>query len=355
MKRLLIINKDQFGYHTDTYKWCEFLRTDYQIEVVCIGSRPKIELDGVKVHCLKLQGNRRVKGALFVLLSLFHILFFKGLIIVCNFSGCAIFKALLPWKKMILDIRSLGISTLKDERINENIATKKTTDKYDFVTIISEGTRDILKLSKEKSAILPLGADIVSQTEKTFNSLRLLYVGTLQCRDIDKTIEGTALFLKKHPNTDIKYDIIGSGFDNEIEKFGKRIKELGLEDNITMHGYIQHHKLKYFFDNCNIGVSFVPVTDYYDHQPVTKSYEYILSGLYTMATATYSNKQIITPENGILIDDTPEAFATGLEQILNNRNNIDSKKIRQTQLCAQWENIVKNIMRPILNKVEKKF
>ncbi len=355
MKRLLIINKDQFGYHTDVYKWCEFLRSDYLIEVVCIGGSPRIELEGVKVHYVKPIGNRTTKGILYILTALYHILLFRGLIIVCNFSGCRIFKTLCPWKKMILDIRSLGISTEASARDTENIETKRTTDQYDFTTIISEGTRDKIRLSKEKSAIVPLGADIVSTTNKSLDTLRLLYVGTLQDRDIHKTIEGVALFLQKHPDTQLTYDIIGKGFNNEIETFAARIKALGLEQNITLHGYIRHDKLKTFFDRCNVGVSFVPVTEYYDHQPVTKTYEYILSGIYTIATNTYSNRQIISIENGVLTDDTPEAFAEAIAYIWEHRNSIDSERVRNTLTESQWETIVKKNLLPTLKTLEDRF
>ena len=355
MKRLLIISKEQFGYHTDIYKWCEYLQNEYKTIVVCFGGKPKVQLNNVNVCYVPHVGNRAIKGTLYILVSLFHMLFHRGEIIVCNFTGCAIFKKLLPWKKMILDIRTLGV--IKDEglRKQEDEKTKKTADIYDFVTIISEGTREKLGLPKWKSAILPLGADIVSQTNKEFQTLRLLYIGTLQDRDIDKTIKGMAMFINRHPNVDITYDIVGSGYDNEVERFTTLAKELGIEKNVKLHGYVQHDKLKDFYNKCNVGVSFVPITDYYDHQPVTKTYEYVLSGLYTIATNTISNKLIITEENGLLIDDTVESFARGIEYITNNSNSIDGKKIRETLIDTQWEKIVKEIMSSILNDYRNKF
>ena len=75
---------------------------------------------------------------------------------------------------MILDIRTLSIK--KDEvlRTKDNNAIKKCCQAYDFTTIISEGTRDAISLDKQKSAIVPLGSDVISTTEKTFDTLRFL-------------------------------------------------------------------------------------------------------------------------------------------------------------------------------------
>lgn len=41
---------------------------------------------------------------------------------------------------------------------------------------------------------------------------------------------------------------------------------------------------------------YVPITDYYEYQPPTKTFEYVLSGLLCLATATSSNKEVITEE-----------------------------------------------------------
>ena len=50
-QKLLIIDKCQFGYLTDSYKWCEYLRDEYDITMLCIDSgHKKFEMDGVKIQ-----------------------------------------------------------------------------------------------------------------------------------------------------------------------------------------------------------------------------------------------------------------------------------------------------------------
>lgn len=353
MKKLLIISKDQFGYHTDIFKWCEYLRDEYEIETITFKGRPKVELSGVKNHYVSNKGQRSIRGIRYILYCLWSLLFFKGVVLVCYFRECRILKMCYPWKKMILDIRTLDVTNDCNTRKAEDAILKKTTEKFDYVTIISEGLRKKIGLSEAMSAILPLGADPASTTIKDFNDLRLLYIGTLSNRDIHKTIEGLRILLKKAPSINIHYDIIGEGKGNELKELKELVTENKLESYITLHGYIQHNNLKSFLDNCNIGVSFIPMTEYYEHQPATKTFEYILSGLFTLATATYSNKEIINEENGYLINDTPESFADGIEYIIRNKKDFNSGIIRDSLQKYQWKNIVNNTLKPILNKFDK--
>lgn len=354
MQRLLIISRQQFGYLVDIYKWCEHLSEDYRINVVTFDTgKPKINLnkDNVKIHYISNHGNRRIRGLRYILVSLWYILKFRGLILVEYFKGCDIFKKVLPWKKMILDIRTLSIKQNKELRNAENNAIKNTSALYNFTTIISEGTRDAINLDKKKTAILPLGADIISKSDKKYDSLRLLYIGTLSGREIHKTVEGLSLYLKKNPNSDVHYDIIGDGYAGELEKLKELSKGLCISKSITFHGFVPHDKVHPFLEKCNIGVSYIPITEYYDHQPPTKTYEYILSGLYTIATNTYCNRCIINDNNGILIEDNAESFAESLTQINKKINTLKSHIIKDTLKDSTWETIVKYKLEHILKNL----
>lgn len=349
--KLLIICRYQFGYHTDRYKWAEYLRLTHDITFITLAGRPKIYMDGVTTKYVESIGPRFIRGLMFVLYTLWNVLLFRGQIIICYYPGCKIYKKLMPWKKMILDLRTLTVTGDKEHRSVGDKKIKECVDLYDYVTAISDGLRDKIGAPKEKTAILPLGADIVSSADKFFNELNLLYVGTFMNRDLDKTIRGYATALKQLPSGfKIHYYMIGNGYNGELEQYRELTKELGIENQVTLPGFIQHEELKFYFDKCNVGISFVPITDFFEYQPVTKTYECILSGLYTIATATYSNKEIINDENGILIQDTEDDFARAIVEIYNKRNTLDSKKVRETLYESQWKFIVQNIMVDILKR-----
>lgn len=348
--RLLIIQSQPFGGLTDSYKWCEYLRDDYEITVLCQYSKniASVRLQGVRIHSIKSIGSRLLRGAIFVASCLLHLLFFHGKIIVVHFEHCEIFKYFFPKKKMILDIRTLSINKDRNVRTTQNGQIKRACSKFDIVTIISEGTKRQLGLSSDNVYILPLGADCISETTKTYDNLHLLYVGTFAGRDIDKTIIGIDLFKRKYADIPITYDIIGSGFNNEETQYRQLVEELHLEDTITIHGRIAHTALKPFFDKCNIGVSFIPITEYYEDQPPTKTFEYVFSGLYTIATDTNANKEIISRVNGILISDTSDSFADALYKTYSNRHSFYDSDIRKSLCKFSWGNIVNNILKSIL-------
>ncbi|MBK5203771.1 MAG: glycosyltransferase, partial [Prolixibacteraceae bacterium] len=151
------------------------------------------------------------------------------------------------------------------------------------------------------------------------------------------------------------YDIVGDGYNNETDKLLKLSKKLNLLNIVKIHGRIPNTEIKPFFDKCNIGVSFVPIQDRYEFQPVTKTFEYVMSGLYTIATCTYENKKVINDVNGILIKDSDDDFCRALEFIVKNRDRISALDISDTLVNYKWSEIVNNTLYPLLTKLEKKW
>ena len=348
--KLLFINPCQFGYLTDMYKWCKYLKDDYDITVLCFDSGLKRqELEGINIHYVSYGGAYYVRGVRFFLTCLKTVLFFNGIVFVEYFKSCEWLKRLLPVKKMILDIRTAAVLGTQAERDTYDKRLEQACDRFDIVSVISEGVRRRLKRD-DHTFILPLGADIISSSEKRINNLKLLYVGTFDNRQIDKTIMAVSAFHNQHPDIPITYDIVGNGNHGELELYRKLVKELDLCDIVTLYGRIPNAELKPYFDKANVGVSFVPITDYYDIQPPTKTFEYTLSGLYTIATRTTENARVINQSCGILIDDTEEDFVKALEYIWAERGHIDSSIVRAQMIAHKWEIIVERFMVRILNQ-----
>jgi glycosyltransferase involved in cell wall biosynthesis len=120
---------------------------------------------------------------------------------------------------------------------------------------------------------------------------------------------------------------------------------------VKITGRIPHTKLGSFFDQCNIGVSYVPMVDYYDCQPVTKTFEYLLSGMPVIATATSENKIVIEPGNGIVVDDNAHDFYSGLKALFENKHQFDSDKIRSQAIRYTWADIVRENLKKYLEKL----
>lgn len=352
-KKILFINRSQFGYLTDTYKYCQYLRSEYELHYVCFNTNlPKVELENIKITYIPNISPRFVRGMLYIMVCIFKCLFFNGLIFVVYFPKCYILKKLLFWKKMHIDIRSLSISPNNKVRIKGDMDIQKTVNLYNSCSFISKGVRDKLKISiNKKTNIIPLGSDIISTTIKEYEHIRLLYVGTLNNRDIIETVKGLKIYLDKNPQAYITYDIVGDG--DEYCQIDEYIKVHKLDRFVHLHGIIPYPQLKPFFDSHNVGVSYIPITEYFEFQPPTKTFEYILSGLYCIATNTFSNKEIINDHNGILINDNPQDFSSALAYIEKNKSTFNNSEIRNTLLSYTWEKIVNDNLKPFIKQIYK--
>jgi glycosyltransferase involved in cell wall biosynthesis len=180
-------------------------------------------------------------------------------------------------------------------------------------------------------------------------------VGTLYKRNICETIKGVALFLKNNPSMNLCYDIIGFGNKEDIYELQETINNESLQGKVIFHGRKNYTELSPFFEKSNVGISYIPIVPYYDCQPATKTFEYILSGMVCIATSTYENKKLINNINGVLCNDNPESFARALEEIKENKHKYNSEAIRETLMNYTWENIIHNVMIPTLEKINSNF
>lgn len=346
--KILFINRHPLGTLTDLYMWCELLRDDFDITLICFARKDDscLTMEGVKIKKVSYKGSYAIRGLRFFLSVLITALCFKGKIFVVYFQGCEFLKVCLPWKWMNVDIRTLSVSSDRTDRDKYDKQLIKACDYFNSVTIISQGL--INKMRKPKAKLLPLGGNIISTKKKNFKEkINLLYVGTLRGRNIDHTIVGLKLFIEKNPSVNIHYDIVGRGSDEDNTQIKCIIEDLELQKLVTHHGFVEHTELKSFFDTANVGVAYIPTTVYYEFQPSTKIYEYALSGLFTIATGTQSNKEIITPYNGVIIDFSPEGFCQGIEQFVKKRQNINEREIRASLDDFTWTKIVEKYLKPV--------
>lgn len=349
MNNLLIINTSQLGVLTDTLKYCEHLNKTYKIDFLCYDyGLERVTMDNVHVTYVPHPQNRVLQGMLFILYAIIKCAFYKGAIFVVYFPYSVWLKKILFWKKLHIDVRTLSVS--KDQNVREasNLMLKKTIEAYDSVSYISEGVKSQIGLPYKKSFVLPLGADVISNINKTFLNIKLLYVGILNNRNIKETLIGLRMFLDKYPQAEITYDIVGYG--EELEEIKKYITTNKLENVCTTHGRIDYYKLKPFFDKCNVGVSYIPIRDYYQYQPPTKTFEYGLSGFVTIATETLSNQEVINNCNGILIKDNPSSFSDALELLYFHKIKFDSNVIRESFNRYKWNNIVQKDLISIIEQ-----
>ena len=351
-KKLLFISPSQFGYLTDYYYFCKYLRDRFEVSFICFDrGLPKRGMDKVNVRYISFEGNkfkrygRWLQAIRETAQSGFHLFFLEShkLNLPVRF--------LLGGKKTVLDIRTGAVTQSPVVNFFQNLRLRLDSLFFKQICIISTDLGKHLGLSPRKCHWLPLGAEIINGKPKYYNNIKLLYIGSISQRKIHETIEGFSLFYhQRNPSHTCSYDIFGFGTSEEEQRLHKQIKQLGLEGVVRFHGRKNHDEIKAYFEKCTIGVSFVPITPYYNLQPPTKTFEYILSGMICIATATHENSKLITDQNGVLCQDNAEGFLNALQEIFENKHKYEQKKIIASLRGNAWPKIVRENLIPYLNK-----
>lgn len=345
---LAIVNIYQLGYHTDTYNYCKYLINDFNITYISFHQGfDNIVIEGIDtVYIPHRKGFwNLIKGYIqFAKLLRQHkpditFLFYARFISIVKVFG--------PDCPYIFDIRTGFLKNKTFARRTWNLLLWIESLFFKSVTIISEGLRKQLKLPFKKCKLLPLGGNVINSM-KEYSSLNLIYIGTFDQREIQVTIEGVALFKKRYPDILLHYDIVGYGTYIVEQQIKTAILSLNLQHEITFHGRVPYDKIDVFLRNANIGIVYIPMTPYYDNQPSTKLFEFLLAGMPVIATDTSSNRSIISDLNGILIDDNAVGFSYGLEQVYKRTGIYNSESIRNSVSEFSWEEIVKRHLKPLL-------
>lgn len=350
-KKLLFVNQLQFGYHIDYFKYCRYLKADIDITYICWDYlKDRIYEEGINVIYIPRAGNliqRNINFLKFVLKNVKDRNY--ECIFVNHFRGCSFIPLIYKRKYWIhLGIVSGSVSRNYFARKLYNTFLRFESYFFNSVSVISGGLKKLLKVPAN-AYILPLGADPLPVKRQPDNRINLLYIGTLTNRRIQDTVIGLGIFKERYNDADIHYDIIGDGWGNEKELLGKIIRTQGLENQVKLRGYIPHNELDGFLARASAGISYIPVTPYYEYQPATKTFEYLMAGIPVIATSTYENKKVISGQNGVIIDDNPESFAHGLEQLYNRRSEFVDEMIRESVADYRWETIVRKLKDQILN------
>jgi glycosyltransferase involved in cell wall biosynthesis len=355
--KLLIINGVQFGHSSGHFFYCKYLSENFAISYICFDrGLNKLILEGVDVYYVSFSGNKLIRIIRFLKESIRLSLTIRPQILfVTYFNICFLLALLCKSEKTVLDIRSGSLKKNKIFRSIDNYFVLFQSLFFSKIIILSDRLRKKLYISRKKCNIVPLGSEIYFAGDHNFNTLNLLYVGSFDDRKIAETIQGLHMFLQNNKVDTIKvgYTIVGFGSEDETSKIINSISKNNLFDIVKYEGRKTHLELVPYFEQSNIGVVFVPQTPWYDCQPVTKLFEYMLSGMPVIATNTYENRLIVNKNNGVLIDDSVKDFCNGLMNIYNQRNTFNSSEIRKSAESYTWGNIVNTNLKPYLNKLIK--
>lgn len=349
MKKIVFINPGPFGSLTDTYYYYFFLKEYYEITYVGFDEgKDIIRYD--KINLIHVNGgSKELANKICFFRKVREVLKRENFdfIMINYFIGCGIIR-LFSGNKIVLDIRTSYIFNNKYKRLLYNTILSFESRLFKNISVITEGLATFLRLPV-RCHILPLGAPLFPLVHKNFDSLSILYVGTFHQRNISNTIIAFAKFFREYcDEIPMHYTIIGFGSEDEINKIITTIETEKMTDHIFYKGVIRYPELTEYLNDHNIGMSYIPIENHYEHQPPTKTYEYLLSGMAVIATGTKENKKVINYSNGIIIKDSVEDIYTGLKEIYNRRNLYDTEGIQKDSRKYSWEDIVNGNLIPYI-------
>ena len=299
------------------------------------------------------------RGPLRARLSLLKLLFSKRYLIcdsdavniVTYFPGCSIL--LLFFRNSVLDVRTLSVHPKWHIRFLFDFLLNFESFLFPNITVLSEGMQSKF-FYKKNITVVPLGGPKFDFHEKLNKKMRVLYVGTLKGRSILSTVEAFHKFVIQNPERPASYDIVARGDSHQERLIRKYINQHALHDYIAFHGEVNFPELTAYYLGANVGLSYIPITPYYDNQPPTKTFEYLLAGMYVIATATSENRRVINSGNGCLIGDGVEDMAEAFLSTAIAIPSINNLGIYMDSVGYSWDAIVENELLPLLNRFKTK-
>lgn len=351
-KKLLILSASQFGYLTDILKYCEFAREEFDITVVSWDyGRLKIEIPGVIVKYVPRDSSLLTRNL--KLLQTFSDEIKRGYdVVFANYSrGISLVRLLNPGSNFMIDVRTLCVNSKRFTRLTYDFFLRTEIRFFKHISVISEGVGR--KLGLKKFHLLPLGGERFTTSPKTFEKLSFLYVGTLNNRNIIDCVKGFHEYIKSLESMESApiFTIVGNSPNHELNEIKDYVEAHNLNNNIIVVGAVPYNQLNSHFEKANIGISYVPLRPYFEYQPPTKTFEYLISGLPVIATNTYENKRIVKDGAGILIDDNIQAFTDSIHQAYQKKDTFDSESLIRTYSEFTWERIVHEKFIPIINQL----
>ncbi len=144
------------------------------------------------------------------------------------------------------------------------------------------------------------------------NGPRVVYAGTFEAyQGIDILIKAFAEVIKERP--DVEMLLVGGTWP-QVEAMKRLAADCGLDGSCVFTGRVPKSQARAYVDTADVLVS--PRTT--GTNTPLKVYEQLATGKPLVATNIWSHTQVLSDEVCFLVDPTPDSFAKGILEALNN-------------------------------------
>jgi len=191
--------------------------------------------------------------------------------------------------------------------------------RYDGVISVSNELAEVLSQHHETVRYIPNGVDIDYFPEPSgYATKELLFVGRLRPKkNPTDIVEAMEYVTETHPTA--RLHIVGEGpLQDEVLH---AVRRLNLEENVTVHGFVEETELKNLYERCPI---FILPSDWEGHPLVLM--EAWGSGQIVVGTNVEGIREFVIEGFGELIPlNDPEALGTTISNLLENPDALERR------------------------------
>lgn len=257
--------------------------------------------------------------------------------------------------KIIYDIRTGGIGSGFDSRLIDFMARLSPLFADGVITLSASLKTRLFGQKAFPHAVVPLGVATdrfnVAPNRPKHGDFVFIYIGSAsKNRRLAAVIEAFAIVLKKYPQARLR--LVGGG--DEWEALKTLAKTRKIARAVTFLPTVPFEQIPKLLQSADCGVSYIPITDWFNPQPPLKTLEYLSCGLPVVATATDSQKELWRNlPSKLLRDDSIEDFTSGLEFALCHRDELKTIDFRATALPFDWQAITRDQLIPFYRQIVK--
>jgi len=197
-----------------------------------------------------------------------------------------------------------------------------------------------------KSTVIHNGVDIKETLKKEIvssNYINLVYVGRIEPRKSIEIIIQSLYYLKQK-QVDFSFSLVGN-INYDIKywmKLKQMINKYSLQKKVNIIGEIDNENLSEFLQKHDILLFSTDSRNF----PITEGMPNVIlegmaNGLAIISTSVAGVPEIISSENGFIVQPDPEEFAEKIEYLFNNRKMLVKIKKNNYQIIKDKYNIEK--------------
>lgn len=221
--------------------------------------------------------------------------------------------------------------------------------RVDLLMPIGEAHRDDLieqGCSPDRVKLIYMGVDekfrgvALARQRLADEPLELIYTGTVQkARGRDVMLEGIAMAAKS--GVPVRLTMVGAS-PEELKYCNAYAQELGIAENIAMHGRVPGHNIPEFIAQADVGICIWENQPWWRFNPPTKLFEYLVAGLPVLASNICTHTQYLQNwHNGIIFEYDSTSFAEAVKALWLKREAIAGMKQQtfENSELYRWKNI----------------